>query len=141
MQTPSFVREGDVLVVWKLDRLARCVKGLIELTESLQNRGIGFKNLTKAIDTTTAHGRMFFHVIAAFAQMARDLIRKRTQAGLAAARARGRSGGRKPVMTQAKKGAATRLLADGRPPGEVATTLGMPRSTLYRWLPKGRAPA
>lgn len=137
----QFVREGDVLVVWKLDRLGRSVKGLIELTEGLQKRGIGFKSLTESIDTTTAQGRLFFHIIAAFAQMERDLIRERTQAGLAAARARGRSGGRKPVMTQAKKEAAARLLADGRPPGEVATTLGVSRTTLYRWLPRGRAPA
>lgn len=135
----QFARDGDTLVVWKLDRLGRTVKGLIELTEDLQRRGIGFKSLTEAIDTTTAQGRLFFHIIAAFAQMERDLIRERTQAGLTAARARGRTGGRKPVMTQTKKESAVRLLASGTSPAAVAATLGVSRSTLYRWVPGAKS--
>lgn len=132
----QFVREGDTLVVWKLDRLGRSVKGLIELTEDLQQRGVGFKSLTESIDTTTAQGRLFFHIMAAFAQMERDLIRERTRAGLEAARARGRKGGRRPVMTETKKEAAQQLLAAGKAPRQVAESIGVSAATLYRWMPK-----
>lgn len=132
-----FAREGDTLVVWKLGRLGRSVKGLIELTEALQARKVGFKSLTENIDTTTPQGRLFFHIIAAFAQMERDLIRERTRVGLTAARARGRLGGRKPVMTQAKKEIAEHLLAGGKAPREVAAAIGISVATLYRWVPRG----
>jgi DNA invertase Pin-like site-specific DNA recombinase len=132
-------REGDTMVVWKLDRLGRTVKGLIEFVEGLQQRGVEFRSLTENIDTSTAQGRMFFHIIAAFAQMERDLIRERTRAGLDAARARGRKGGRRPKMTESKKKAAHQLLAGGALPRTVAENLGISVSTLYRWMPGGKS--
>lgn len=130
----AYAREGDILVVWKLDRLGRTVKGLIDLVEALQKRGVQFRSLTDGIDTSTAPGRFFFHVMAALAEMERELIRERTNAGLAAARARGRQGGRKPKMSDSKIAAAKQLLDAGRPAQEVADNLGVSRATLYRGL-------
>src|SRR5438270_4152035 len=95
----SFVREGDTLVVWRLDRLGRSLKHLIETITSLNNRKIGFKSLTESIDTTTSNGRLIFNIFASLAESERDLIRERTKAGLAAARARGRVGGRPKAQT------------------------------------------
>lgn len=132
----AYVREGDILVVWKLDRLGRTVKGLIDLVASLQERGVQFRSLTDGIDTSTPAGRFFFHVMAALAEMERELIRERTNAGLAAARARGRQGGRKPKMSDSKVAAAKQLLDSGRPSHEVAEHLGVSRATLYRSLAK-----
>lgn len=132
----AYVRQGDVLVVWKLDRLGRTVKGLIDLVASLQERGVQFRSLTDGIDTSTPAGRFFFHVMAALAEMERELIRERTNAGLAAARARGRQGGRKPKMSESKLAAAKQLLDAGRPAQEVADNLGVSRATLYRGLAK-----
>ncbi len=132
----AYARESDVLVVWKLDRLGRTVKGLIDLVETLQKRGVEFRSLTDGIDTSTAAGRFFFHVMAALAEMERELIRERTNAGLAAARARGRQGGRRPKMTSSKITAARQLLDAGRPAQEVADNLGVSRATLYRSLTK-----
>ncbi len=128
----KYAREGDVLVVWKLDRLGRTVKGLIELVESLQGRGLQFRSLTEGIDTTTPAGRLFFHIVAAFAQMERELIRERTHAGLAAARARGRNGGRRRLMTDSKTESAKRLLDSGMTAKEVAASLAISVPTLYR---------
>ncbi|MDD2610776.1 MAG: recombinase family protein [Giesbergeria sp.] len=130
----AYVRSGDVLVVWKLDRLGRTVKGLVELVDGLKERGVQFKSVTDGIDTSTSAGKFFFHVMAAMAEMERDLIRERTNAGLAAARARGRLGGRKPKMNAAKLDAAKKLLRAGTPVSEVAKTLGVGRATLYRNL-------
>jgi DNA invertase Pin-like site-specific DNA recombinase len=131
----SHLREGDVLVIWKLDRLGRTIRGLIELVGKLRERGIGFKSLTEGFDTSTPGGRLIFHVFAALAEMERDLIRERTQAGLAAARARGRNGGRKPKLNAKKLAHARELLANRDiSVGEVAATLGVDRSTLYRAL-------
>lgn len=130
----KYAREGDVLVVWKLDRLGRTVKGLIELVESLQGRGLQFRSRTEGIDTTTPAGRLFFHIVAAFAQMERELIRERTHAGLAAARARGRNGGRRRLMTDSKTESARRLLDSGMAAKEVAATLDVSVPTLYRAL-------
>ena len=135
------LRAGDMLVVWKLDRLGRTVKQLIALVEELQSRKVGFRSLTESFDTSSAQGRMFFHVLAAFAELERDLLRERTRAGLDAARARGRKGGRPPVMTQSKKEAAAKLLAGGTAPREVAENLGVSVATLYRWLPGGKSTA
>ena len=132
----AYAREGDILVVWKLDRLGRTVKGLIDLVGSLQERGVQFRSLTDGIDTSTPAGRFFFHVMAALAEMERELIRERTNAGLAAARARGRQGGRKPKMSDSKIAAAKQLLDTGRPAQEVADNLGVSRATLYRGLAK-----
>jgi DNA invertase Pin-like site-specific DNA recombinase len=136
-QAMEQLREGDALVVWKLDRLGRTVKGLVELVESLQAQGVGFRSLTDAIDTSSPSGRFFFHVMASLAQMERELIAERTKAGLAAARKAGRIGGRKRSMTPAKIEAARTLLVQGTPARDVAASLGVSVPTLYRWVPAG----
>jgi DNA invertase Pin-like site-specific DNA recombinase len=129
------LREGDTLIVWKLDRLGRSVKDLLDFAGGLNDRGIGFVSLTDSIDTTTASGRFFFNVMASLAQMERELMVERTQAGLQAAREQGRVGGRKRVMTEAKIRSARKLLSQGTPPREVASSLGISVPTLYRWVP------
>ena len=129
------LRTDDTLVVWKLDRLGRGVKGLVTLIGELEARGIQFKSLTEAIDTSTPGGRLFFHLLAAMGQMERELIQERTRAGLAAARRRGRIGGRKRLMTPGKMESARQLLASGMPPKDVAKNLGVSVPTLYRWVP------
>ncbi len=134
-QAISHLRAGDSLVVWKLDRLWRTVKGLVDLVTKFEGRGIQFRSITDGIDTSSGTGRFFFHIMAAMAQMERELIVERTKAGLAAAKARGRLGGRKPKMTDNKIDAARKLLGTGIRPKEVAETLGLSIPTLYRWLP------
>ena len=131
----SHLREDDTLVVWKLDRLGRGVKSLVDLVADLEGRGVHFQSITDQIDTSTPAGRFFFHVMASLAQMERELVVERTRAGLAAARRQGRVGGRKRVMTEGKVEAARQLLANGALPKDVATTLGVSVPTLYRWLP------
>ena len=131
----DMVREGDTLIVWKLDRLGRSVKNLVDLTVKLHEQGVQFKSLTEAIDTGTPSGRFFFHVMASLAEMERELVIERTRAGLEAARQRGRRGGRKRTMTDSKIESAKKLLANGVPPKEVAHNLGVSIPTLYRWLP------
>jgi DNA invertase Pin-like site-specific DNA recombinase len=129
------LRQGDVFMVWKLDRLGRSMRGLVELIEELAERGIDFCGLTEGIDTTTPAGRFFFHILAALAQMERDLIRERTRAGLTAARARGRNGGRPRALKPKQICQARRLLEDrSNTVTEVAETLGVSRATLYRAL-------
>lgn len=129
------LREGDTLVVWKLDRLGRSVKNLVELVSDLHKQGVQFMSLTDAIDTGTPSGRFFFHVMASLAQMERELTVERTRAGLEIARQSGRRGGRKRQMTDSKIESAKQLLANGVPPREVATNLGVSVPTLYRWIP------
>lgn len=131
----EMLREGDTLVVWKLDRLGRSVKQLVELVSDLHKRNVQFKSLTDSIDTGTPSGRFFFHVMASLAEMERDLIVERTRAGLDVARQLGRKGGRKPKMTDSKIESAKKLLASGVPPKDVAKNLGVSVPTLYRWLP------
>ncbi len=131
----SHLRKGDVFVVWKLDRLGRNLGRLVAFVEGVQERGIEFKSITDNIDTTTPSGRFFFHMMAALAQMERELIAERTRAGLEAARKRGRVGGRPRTMTEKKVKAAKKLLKIGTTPREVAETLGVSMPTLYRWLP------
>ncbi len=131
----DYLREGDSLVVWKLDRLGRSVKGLVELVGNLEKIKANFRSLTDGIDTSTAMGRFFFHVMASLAQMERELIVERTQAGLAAAKKRGRVGGRRRSMTPSKVEVARKLLAEGMPPRDVAKNLEVSVPTLYRWLP------
>jgi DNA invertase Pin-like site-specific DNA recombinase len=128
-------REGDTLVVWKLDRAGRSIKNLIELTQGLADREVGFRSLTDAIDTSTPSGRFFFHMMAALAQMERELTIERTNAGLAVARAAGRIGGRPKKMTNSKLISAQNLLASGMAPKDIASNLGVSVPTLYRHLP------
>jgi DNA invertase Pin-like site-specific DNA recombinase len=134
-QALEVLRKGDTLIVWKLDRLGRSVKGLIELTNQLQQNGINFKSLTDNVDTATPSGRFFFHMMASLAQMERELIAERTKAGLAAAKAQGRLGGRKRKMTASKIEFAKKLHAYGALPKDIALNLGISVATLYRWLP------
>lgn len=131
----EIMREKDTLVVWKLDRLGRSVKQLVDLVNELHKRNIQFKSLTDAIDTGTPSGRFFFHVMASLAEMERELTVERTRAGLEVARKLGRKGGRKPKMTESKVESAKKLLASGVPPRDVAKNLGVSIPTLYRWLP------
>ena len=131
----EMLREGDTLIVWKLDRLGRSVKNLVDLVGELHKQGIQFKSLTDAIDTGTPSGRFFFHVMASLAEMERELTVERTRAGLEVARQLGRKGGRKRKMTDSKIESAKKLLASGIPPRDVATNLGISVPTLYRWIP------
>ena len=124
------VREGDCLVVWKLDRLGRNVKDLVAIVCDLEQRGVHFKSLTDQIDTATTSDRFFFHVMASLAQMERDLTVERTRAGLEAARRQGRTGGRKRKMDDSKIAVAKRLLQDGIAPREVARSLEISIPTL-----------
>ena len=139
-QVLNMVRDGDTLLVWKLDRLGRSVKHLVDLVTQLETQGVGFKSLTDQIDTTTPSGRFFFHVMASLAQMERELIAERTSAGLLEAKRRGRVGGRPRKMTESKIAAARKLLTDGVPAHDVATDLGVSVPTLYRWIPAASLP-
>ncbi|KJS39366.1 MAG: invertase [Rhodospirillaceae bacterium BRH_c57] len=130
----AFVREGDVLVVWKLDRLGRSLPHLIETVRALQTRGVGFRSLTEAIDTTTPGGRLIFHIFGALGQFERDLIQERTRAGLDAAAARGRRGGRKPVVTEDKLRRARALIAQGLTVREAAARIKVSKTALYAAL-------
>jgi DNA invertase Pin-like site-specific DNA recombinase len=130
----DYVRDGDTLVVWRLDRLGRGLKHLIDAIEQLHEREIGFRSLTEQIDTTTAGGMLQFHIFGALAQFEREIIRERTRAGLAAARARGRLGGRPSVITDEKLTAARLMREEKHSMRAIATTLGVSRATLYRHL-------
>ena len=130
------LRDGDTFVVWKLDRLGRSVKQLVDLVSQFEEEGVDFVSLTDAIDTSTPAGRFFFHVMASLSEMERELTIERTRAGLETARLHGRKGGRKRLMTDSKVVAAQKLLASGLRPREVATNLGVSIATLYRWLPR-----
>lgn len=134
------LRSGDTLVVWKLDRLGRSVKHLVDLVGELQQQGVQFKSLTDSIDTGTPSGHFFFHVMASLAEMERELIVERTRAGLEIARQLGRTGGRKRQMTDSKIKAAKKLLSSGVSARDVASNLGVSVPTLYRWLPASSVP-
>ena len=138
----DFLRAGDTLVVWRLDRLGRSLPHLIATVTALAERGIGFKSLTEQIDTTTPNGKLVFHVFGALAEFERDLIRERTQAGLRAARARGRVGGRPKSLADAKKLSMLQALYDDPKNAidDICRTLGISRTTLYRNVkPRKRA--
>src|SRR5512144_3291218 len=132
----AFARPGDTLVVWRLDRLGRSLRHLIDTIADLQARQVGFRSLQESIDTTTPGGRLVFYVFAALAEFERDLIRERTQAGLQAARARGRRGGRPRSLDATKLAQARSLHKDpANTIADICATLGISRATFYRHLP------
>src|SRR5437660_12709698 len=141
----AYVRAGDSLVVWKLDRLGRSLKHLIETITALNNRKIGFQSITENIDTTTSGGKLIFHIFGALAEFERDIIRERTKAGLTAARARGRLGGRpkaKALNTAKKITLAQSLYNDkNNTIDEICKTLNISRATLYRYINTEEKPA
>jgi DNA invertase Pin-like site-specific DNA recombinase len=129
------LRPGDTLVVWKLDRLGRSLRHLIDTVAELQRREVGFRSLQEHIDTTSPGGKLVFHLFGALAEFERDLIRQRTLAGLAAARARGRAGGRPPSMTPTKIALARQMYETQQHSlAEIAKTLGVSRASIYRHL-------
>ena len=134
-QALEFVRDGDVLVTYRLDRIARSLPHLITIMDNLNQRGVEFRSLTENLDTSSPGGRLIFHVFGAVSQFELDLIRERNRTGLEAARKRGRVGGRPRRMTEDKVRAAKKLLADGTPVKEVASSLGVSVPTLFRWCP------
>jgi DNA invertase Pin-like site-specific DNA recombinase len=135
----EYARSGDTLIVWKLDRLARSMKQLIETIEGLAKRHIGFRSVTEAIDTTTAQGVLVFHMFSALAEFERALIRERTRAGLVAARRAGHKGGRPPKITEHDLNVARTLLANRDiTVADIAGRLGVSPATLYRYLPAAR---
>lgn len=127
-------QKGDVLVVWKLDRLGRSMSHLVQLIATLGEREIGFRSLTEAIDTTSAHGKLLFHIMGALAEFERSLLIERTRAGIAAAKKRGEHVGRPKAMTGAQIKHARQLLGEGKTPADVAAIFRVARSTLYRTL-------
>ena len=132
----DYLRPGDTVVVWRLDRLGRSLRHLVDTVSGFEERDVGFRSLTEAIDTTTSTGRLVFHIFCALAEFERDLIVDRTQAGLAAARARGKVAGRKPKLSPDQVAVAQRLHRDGKHTvSEIAKELGVSRATIYRHLP------
>ena len=134
----EFARTGDNLVVWRLDRLGRSLRDLLDIVAGLESRGIGLTSLTEVIDTRSSGGRLVFSIFGALAEFERHLIRERTVAGLRAARDRGRVGGRPRLMTLEKVSAARKLMTSGMSAGEVAAAVGVSVPTLYRHLSVGR---
>lgn len=131
----AHVRPGDMVVVWRLDRLGRSLRHLIDVVQDLQQREVAFVSLTEQIDTSTPGGRLVFHVFGALAEFERDLIRERTHAGLAAARARGRTGGRPTVWTPEKLRTAHAMRDSGEyDVAGIARVLGVSRASVYRAL-------
>lgn len=137
----AYARPTDTLIVWKLDRAGRSLKHLIELLTHLDQHQIGFKSLTEQIDTTTPGGKLIFHLMGALAEFERDLIQERTNAGLAAARARGRIGGRPRKLKTSGKVALARQMfaAQSHPIPEICAALGISRATLYRYVKEGKS--
>jgi DNA invertase Pin-like site-specific DNA recombinase len=133
----NYVRKGDTLVVWRLDRLGRSLPHLITTMTSLEEQGIGFKSLTENIDTTTSGGKLIFHIFGALAEFERNLIKERTLAGLTAARARGKKGGRPKALTVQKRSIAQELYNTGHPIMDICRTLKISRATLYRYIKAG----
>ena len=140
MAAIGYARMGDTLVVWKLDRLARSIKQLIDTVEKLRERSIGFRSLTEVLDTTTAQGRIVFHMFGALAEFERSLIRERTRAGLHAAKKAGRTGGRPPKLSEDDIEAAKAMLSNPDiGVASIAHRLGVSLATLYRYIPSARA--
>ena len=135
LEAMAFAREGDCIVIWKLDRLSRSLRHLIDTVNKLKERGVGLKVITMDLDTTTPSGKLVFHIFASLSEFERELIRERTIAGLQAARVRGRVGGRKRVMDEKKIQIAKSLHADGKTTvSEICATLNVSKATLYRSL-------
>jgi DNA invertase Pin-like site-specific DNA recombinase len=128
----SYCRKGDKLVVWKLDRMGRSMAHLIEMIQKLEKKGVGFQSLTEKIDTTTAGGRLIFHLFGALAEFERDLIRERVQAGLRSVRARGRKGGRPPLSDETKAMAQALMADKSLSIKQICERLGIAKSTLYK---------
>jgi DNA invertase Pin-like site-specific DNA recombinase len=139
MAAIAFARAGDTIVVWKLDRLARSLSQLIQTVEGLAARGIGIRSLTETIDSSSAGGKLIFHIFGALAEFERAVIRERTREGLLAARKRGRVGGRPSALSEGDISIARALLADVTiPVAEIAARLGVSPATFYRHIPCGR---
>lgn len=133
----SYLRKGDTLVVYKLDRLGRTLKKLIELVEDFKNKGVHLQSIKDGVDTSSPTGKFFFHVVGAFSELERSLIVERTRAGLTAARSRGRLGGRPETISKSKKEIAYDLYMEGtKTVDEIIQPLGMSRMTFYRHLNK-----
>ena len=136
-RTMELLREGDTLVVWRLDRLGRSLKHLIELVTELNQRKVGVKSLMESMDTTTSGGKLVFHIFGALAEFERNIIRERTNAGLAAARARGRKGGRPPALDEKKREVAIKLYSGKEHTiKEICRIMGISKPTLYSYLRK-----
>ncbi len=134
-QALSHLRSGDTLVVWRLDRLGRSLRHLIDTVTELEARGIGFKSLTESIDTTTTGGKLVFHIFGALAEFEREIIRERTKAGLTAARARGKSGGRPKALTDKQVQMLRNLAANPKNSiDDICKQMGIGRTTYYRYV-------
>lgn len=135
----EFAREGDALVIWKLDRLGRSLKDLIDIVTRLEKEGVSFVCITQNIDTRTPGGKLFFHIFGALAEYERELIRERTKAGLTAARSRGRKGGRKPAMNEEQIEQARAMMDNPKLKiRSIIKTLGVSKATLYKYVPVGK---
>jgi DNA invertase Pin-like site-specific DNA recombinase len=133
-------RAGDTIVVWRLDRLGRSLKDLIQLTETLKERSIGLHSLQESINTTSSSGQLIFHLFGALAEFERNLVRERTQAGLTAARARGRTGGRPKALDPNKRQLAVKLYNDRQHSiGEICQMMGITKPTLYKYIAEEQA--
>jgi DNA invertase Pin-like site-specific DNA recombinase len=131
----KFARKGDIIVVWRLDRLGRSMKDLISLVSTLEDKGIQIISLNESIDTSTGTGKLFFHIFGAIAEFERNLTIERTQAGLAAARARGRKGGRPKSLDKAKRELVVKLYSEKeKTVSEVCTIMGISKPTLYKYV-------
>jgi DNA invertase Pin-like site-specific DNA recombinase len=132
----KYARSGDTLVVWRLDRLSRSLKDLIEMVAQLDDLGVGLKSLQEAIDTTSSSGKLIFHIFGALAEFERNLIRERTQAGLLAARARGRKGGRPKALNKDKQALAVKLYDEKKHTvNQICELMGVSKPTLYHYCP------
>jgi len=137
LQCLEYLREGDTLVVWRLDRLGRSLKDLISQVTSLEDRGVGFRSITESIDTTTSGGKLVFHIFGAMAEFERNLISERTKAGLEAARKRGRGAGRKRKLSDSQVEAMKKLY-DGKEHSlkEIGEMFEVCKATVYKWVKK-----
>lgn len=139
-QALEYVKAGDCFVVWKLDRLGRSLTHLLDIVQKLRDKKVEFQSLTEAFDTTTPHGDLFFHMMASLSQYERALLKERINAGLTAARTRGRVGGRPKAIDSEKWGQIEKSLADGTSKVSICRTFGVKRSTLYGYMVKNNCP-